>query len=119
VGLRHHAATAATAATAPTAATATESTTGSSTLRLLNLTSRVKRGETAAITVSGQPGTAYAIEIRLGRNVSTSSGLEPKTADTSGVVSWSWRVGPISELGEYRVVVTGGGQTLDLPFFVE
>lgn len=87
-------------------------------LRLLNLTERVKPGETAAITVSGRPETRYEIEIRFGRNVSTASGLEPKTSDSSGVVSWSWRVGPFSERGEYRILITGGGQTLDLPFTV-
>lgn len=116
-------ATDADAAPNATSATSTTSASGAAidgmTLRLLSLTERVKRGETAAITVSGQPGTAYSIEIRLGRHVSTASGLEPKTSDTSGVVSWSWRVGPISEYGEYRIVITGGGQSLDLPFFVE
>jgi len=111
------AATAGTTGIAPTT-TAPDGPSSSTPLRLLNLTEKVKPGETASITVSGQPDTRYAIEIRLGRNASTASGLEPKTSDPGGVVSWSWRVGPFSERGEYRIVITGGGQTLELPFIV-
>jgi hypothetical protein len=37
---------------------------------------------------------------------STAAGLGPKTADASGDVSWTWKVGASTTPGTWRIVVT-------------
>lgn len=90
----------------------------SDSIQLVSLTTPVKAGDEADILILAKPETAYMIEIRYGNSVSTVSGLEKKTADLNGNVRWHWRVGPVSIRGEYLIVITGGGQTLETRFQV-
>lgn len=87
-------------------------------LSLLSMTETVGRGETASVTVSGLPDITYTITVRYPSSVSTAAGLEPKTADADGKMTWSWRVGSRTSLGVHRIVIEGGGERLTLTFTV-
>lgn len=88
------------------------------TLHLLSLTETVARGKEATVTVQGVPGRTYTITVYYPSSVSTAKGLEPKAADTDGVVSWSWRVGSRTSEGSHRIEISDGEELLTLYFTV-
>lgn len=87
-------------------------------LSVTMLTDNVKRGSMAALSVIGVPGVTYSISVYYSQSPSSAKGLEDKTADQSGEVSWSWRIGSRTKQGKHRIVITGGGETLTLYFTV-
>ena len=88
-----------------------------SSLRLVSLTKQVPRGQTATITVCGVPYTTYRIEVHYATTVSTAKGLEPKTANADGTVTWQWKVGTRTKSGSHRIVIRGSnGESLTLSF---
>ena len=80
------------------------------------LTDKVKRGNRATLSVSGTPGVTYSIAVYYSSTVSTAKGLEPKSADGDGNVTWSWNVGSRTKPGEHRIVISGGGERITLYF---
>lgn len=89
----------------------------SSFLRLVSLTEQVPRGQTASITVCGTPYATYRIEVYYATTVSTAKGLEPKTANADGTVTWQWKVGTRTKSGSHRIVIRGSdGESLTLFF---
>lgn len=88
------------------------------TIAPVHLTSPVARGNEAELCVRGEAGVTYEIKVYYSSGASSASGLEAKTADESGLVQWTWRVGASVKAGEYRIVVSGGGDTLELKFTV-
>lgn len=85
-------------------------------IRLLSVTSPVGRNETAALRIQGTPGTEYAIAVYYSSGPSEADGLENKVSGSDGVVEWSWKVGQSTKTGEHRIVISGGGQTLETSF---
>lgn len=73
-------------------------------------------GGLAGVSVRTNPGASCGIEYRtpLG-TLATADGLEPKTADADGRVSWSWRIEPGSERGAGSVRVTCDGRAETAP----
>lgn len=64
------------------------------------LTENVKKGSRATLSVAGTPGITYSIAVYYSSSVSAAKGLEPKSADSNGNVSWSWRVGSPYKAGK-------------------
>lgn len=87
-------------------------------IKLVNLTKIVKRGTEAKIIVQGTPGVEYDIEVYYKSGPSKATGLGPKIAKNSGEVSWSWKVGSRTTPGTYPIVITGGGEELEIKFKV-
>ncbi len=87
-------------------------------LTLVDLTETVSRGSKASVTIQGSPSIVYTIEVHYSTTISTAKGLEPKTADDNGTVSWTWTVGSRTKPGSYRIVIRGGGETITLSFTV-
>lgn len=79
---------------------------GELTLDFIFVSSPVKAGDYATVTVKTVPGAQCTITVWYPSGPSTASGLEPKTADASGRVTWSWRVGTRTTPGTHRIVVT-------------
>jgi len=98
----------------PSTAPTTASTQGSLDLVITSVTSPVAPGGTATLVAQTMPGAACTITVYYKSGPSQASGLEPKTADSSGGVSWTWKVGSRTSLGTWRVVVTASanGQTI-------
>lgn len=91
---------------------------GSGVLSLVSVTSPVHHGSRATLCVRGEAGVLYSIQVFYSSAASTASGLEPQTADADGLAQWSWRVGASTKPGEYRIVVSGGNDTLEIKFSV-
>lgn len=75
----------------------------------------ISRNQTGTVTIQGEPNTNYSITVRYKSGPSEADGLEDKTSNANGMVSWSWKVGPRTSAGTYSITVRGGGvsQTVD------
>ena len=76
------------------------------------------RNEIATISIVGLPNTRYAITVMYNSGASKAEGLEDKTSDASGRVSWSWKIGGRTAFGTYTATITGGGATKAVQFTV-
>ena len=75
------------------------------------LTSPVKPGENASLTVKTNAGATCEITVTYGKKEETEkrsqdSGLSKKTANPYGIVAWSWTVEADRPLGSWPVEVT-------------
>lgn len=80
-------------------------------ISLISVTSPISAGSTASITVQGEPDTDYSITVIYSSGASKADGLETKTSDSDGIVSWSWKIGTRTKEGTYRISISGGGKT--------
>lgn len=105
--------------TQPTDSTLTSDTsTESGEIHVRSLTSPIKRGHTAYMEISGTPGEEYNITVHYASSISKAADLVPKTADENGHVTWQWKVGSRTAAGTYKIIVVGGGDTLETVFIV-
>lgn len=105
--------------------TDTENNTGSDsgseetkTIKVLSITSPIMRNNIATVKIQGLPSTEYVIKVYYSSGASTAKGLEAKTSDENGEVSWSWKVGVRTKAGKYRIVIQGGGEKIETYFEV-
>lgn len=78
----------------------------SSGVSVIAKTSPVGRGDSATVIIMGKPGAEYSIEFYESDNKTASySGLESKKADSSGVCSWTFKVGSSCESGERKIII--------------
>lgn len=70
------------------------------------LTSPIKAGSNASITVKTKPLAACSITVEYDKKPSTDTGLVPKSADDYGVVTWAWTVESGRPAGKWPVDVT-------------
>lgn len=82
------------------------------------VTSSVSPGEYASISIQGEPNTDYSISVTYKSGASTADGLYTKTSDSSGYVSWEWKVGARTSSGTYPIRISGGGQSITESFTV-
>jgi hypothetical protein len=76
-------------------------------------------GGQASIAVQTAPGASCSISYRTPAGTrSTAQGLEPKLADSSGTVMWSWSIGPTTRAGTGSVTVTCGGNSVTSPITI-
>lgn len=78
-----------------------------------------RRNQYATISIIGQPGAQYTITVHYNSGPSKAKGLEPKTADANGNVSWTWKIGGNTSEGTYRVDIQGNGDIITDYFTVE
>lgn len=88
-------------------------------ITLVSLTSPVIQNETATIAINGAPNTSYDINVVYNSGPSSAAGLDNKTSDGSGNVSWSWKVGGQTAPGTYNITISGGGKTYKTTFIVQ
>jgi hypothetical protein len=70
------------------------------------VTSPVSQGANATLVAQTTPGAECSIVVYYESGQSTASGLSNKMADSSGSVSWTWKVGAKTTLGSWKIVVT-------------
>ena len=94
--------------------TSTPTPTTELTLEIVSVTSPVSPGANATLVAKATPGAQCDITVYYKSGPSTAQELYPKTADTSGNVSWTWKVGTRTTPGSWRIVVTAslGGKTV-------
>jgi hypothetical protein len=74
-------------------------------VRKLALTSPMRAGRVASLTVSVSPRARCTVEVNYGTVVSKAAGLGPKSG---GKITWRWRVGRSTPPGRWPVVVRCG-----------
>lgn len=79
-------------------------------------TATVKRGNNATVTVKGKANTAYTLSVQYASGKSKATKIGTKTSGTSGIVSWTWKVGTKTTPGQHAITITGGGQTINTSF---
>ena len=79
-----------------------------SNINLVSLTSPISRGSDVTVSIKGLPNTTYDIEVIYSSGESKASGLEDKTSDSEGNVSWTFKVSSNVKPGTYEVKITGG-----------
>ena len=79
-----------------------------SNISLVSLTSPVSRGSDATVSIKGLPNTTYDIDVIYSSGESKATGLEDKTSDSNGNVSWTFKVSSNVKPGTYEVKITDG-----------
>ncbi len=80
------------------------------------LTTPVKRGAKAAVSVQAAAGTTCTIKVTYKTG---SQPLDPTKAGSSGYCSWSWTVPTTAAVGTGKIVITAGGKTGTFSFLVQ
>jgi competence protein ComEC len=88
-------------------------------LAIQSVTSPVSTGDDATLIARTSPGASCSITVNYKSGPSTAEGLEPKTADAQGMVSWTWEVGPQTTPGTWPIVVKCGSFTAETEFTVQ
>jgi micrococcal nuclease len=103
--------------TAPAASASPGNPTGSSVpgleVVIVAFTEAVPAGAKASLTVKTAPNAACTIAVIYASGPSKAKGLEPKSSDPTGQVSWTWIVGSSTTPGDRSVTVTcaAGGRS--------
>lgn len=84
----------------------------------ITVTSPVAPNSKALLTAHVLPDTVYSITVYYSSGPSTAKGLTDKTSHADGTVSWEWKVGQRTKAGTYRIVITGGGDSVETTFTV-
>ena len=79
-----------------------------SNINLVSLTSPISRGSDVTVSIKGLPNTTYDIDVIYSSGESKASGLEDKTSDSEGNVSWTFKVSSNVKVGTYEVKITDG-----------
>ena len=79
-----------------------------SNINLVSLTSPISRGSDVTVSIKGLPNTTYDIDVIYSSGESKASGLEDKTSDSEGKVSWTFKVSSNVKPGTYEVKITDG-----------
>lgn len=82
------------------------------------LTTPIKINAKATVRIKGKPDTEYKISVFYSSAASTAKGLEAKISDSDGMVSWTWKVGARTKEGDFKIVISGGGETFTTYFRV-
>lgn len=98
--------------------TTSRPTTGKQGISILQEPNTVNPNELTTVSIKGAPNTKYTISVYYSSGASKADGLEDKTSDSNGNVSWTWKVGGKTKAGTYRIVIKGGGQETTLYFTV-
>jgi hypothetical protein len=87
-----------------------------STLRITSVTSQVHAGTNATVVAQTAPGADCKIAVTYRSGRSRAKGLVRKTADGSGQISWTWRVGTKATHGDWPMDITSepDGESLSL-----
>lgn len=88
-------------------------------ISVISLTSPIKAGSNATLKIKGLPNTEFSISVYYSSGESEASGLQDKTSDSDGKVSWTWKVGSRTKPGEYHIEVYSADESLIIPFTVK
>lgn len=77
-------------------------------ISLVSLDSPVSKGSDVTVSIKGLPNTTYDIDVIYSSGASKASGLEDKTSDSEGNVSWTFKVSSNVKPGTYEVKITDG-----------
>ena len=73
--------------------------------QIVSVTSPVSPGANATLVAQTEIGANCDIDVYYKSGASKAQGLYPKTAGSSGRVSWTWKVGTRTTPGNWQIVV--------------
>jgi hypothetical protein len=76
-------------------------------------------GKEVTLLYQGEPNTEYKIDVYYASGPSKSPGLIDGTTGLDGKISWTWKVGTNTTLGEYRIVITGNNKSIEKTLVVQ
>jgi len=85
--------------------TSQEEQTQSYSTSVTSLTSPIRRGDYATISINTAPNTPCTITVYYKSGPSTAQGLEPKNSDGNGNCSWTWKVGTRTTPGDWKILI--------------
>ena len=88
------------------------SSTNSTKLTIASSVLDVSPGDYASITIHTAPGATGSIEVDYESGPSHAKGLYDQTADSSGNITWQWKVGTRTTPGNWPVIISANGQTI-------
>ena len=84
------------------------SSTTSSNINLVSLDSPISKGSDVTVSIKGLPNTTYDIDVIYSSGASKARGLEDKTSDSEGNVSWTFKVSSNVKPDTYEVKISDG-----------
>jgi hypothetical protein len=75
-------------------------------VKVTKRTSSVARSARASVTVKTTTGAECGIDVQYPSGSSTADGLEPKSTNASGVITWKWLVARDVKKGSVPIVIT-------------
>lgn len=93
--------------------------TSTSGLSIVSFTQHASPGDDATIEIHAKPGAQATIEVDYKSGPSHAQGLYPQTANSSGDVTWTWLVGTRTTPGNWPVIITSNGKTLQTTLDVQ
>ena len=75
-------------------------------VKVTKRTASVARNARASLTVKTTKGAECGIDVQYASGSSTADGLEPKTTNASGVITWKWVVARDVKKGTVPIVIT-------------
>ena len=75
-------------------------------VKVTKRTSSVARNARASVTVKTTRGAECGIDVQYASGSSTADGLEPKSTNASGVITWKWVVARDVKKGSVPIVIT-------------
>jgi hypothetical protein len=72
---------------------------------ITKLTSPVKPGEEANISIKTEPGALCRIEVKLKSGISKAAALKTQRADDKGVATWTWKIAANAAAGDWPVTI--------------
>lgn len=78
----------------------------------------VARGSEASVTIQTKPGATGSIVVEYSSGPSKASGLGNHTAGTDGRITWSWKIGTRTTVGDWPVTITVGTEQMRLTLHV-
>ena len=73
---------------------------------IVSVTTPVNAGANATLVAQTAPSANCSIEVIYASGPSSASGLNAKQSDSSGKVSWTWKVGANTTPGNWQIIVT-------------
>jgi hypothetical protein len=68
-------------------------------------TSSVRRNKTASVTIKTIKGSRCSIDVEYASGSATAKGLDAKKANSSGVITWKWKVGSNTTRGTWPIEI--------------
>ena len=75
-------------------------------VKVTKRTTSVARNARASVTIKTTTGSECGIDVQYPSGSSTADGLEPKTTNTSGAITWKWVVARDVKKGAVPIVIT-------------
>lgn len=104
--------------TVPTTAPTTVATQPSTELVIITWPRTISGGETGTVTIQGKPNTSYSIKVYYKSGPSSAKALADQVSDADGFVTWTWKVSKNTKPGDFKIIVSGGGEMVEVPFTV-